>query len=98
MKYFTESMDADGVQSLEFYKSEIDEDLKQIELFEMKRDIGGEMWCDEVHEFVEKWDCGMSCKQYNPCNGKSGRCRNLKNGFITTGRKFILTKSGLKEI
>ena len=88
MKYFIESMDTDGVQSLEFYKSELDEDLKEMELFEMKRDIGGEMWCSEGFEFVEKGDCGKWCLSYEPCNGKSARCRNLKNGFIQTGRKF----------
>lgn len=99
MRYFTESTDTDGVQSLEFYKSEIDEDLKEIELFEMKRDIGGQMWCDEVWDFVEKgMDCGRFCKHYKPCNGKSGRCRYLKNGFVETGLKFILTKEGLEEI
>ena len=97
MKYFTESTDTDGVEALEFYKSELDEDLKEIELLEMKRDIGGEMWCDEVWDFVEKGDCGRWCDYYKPCNGKSGRCRNLKNGFIETGRKFILTKSGLRR-
>ena len=98
MKYYTESLDTDGVQTLEFFKSELDEDLKEIELFETKRDIGGPMWCDEQLEFIEKGDCGKWCNYYQPCNMKSGRCRNLKNGFITTGRKFILTKSGLKEI
>ena len=98
MKYFTESLDTDGVQTLEFYKSELDDDLKEIELLEMERDIGGEMWCDERFEFVEKGDCGKWCDHYQPCNGKSGRCRNLKNGFTMTGKKFILTKSGLTEI
>ena len=97
MKYFVESLDTDGVQTLKFYKSELDEDLKEIELFEMKRDIGGEMWCDEVFDFVEKGGCSKWCDHYKPCNGKSGRCRNLKNGFIQTGRRFLLTKNGLKE-
>ena len=99
MRYFTESMDTDGVQSLEVYKSELDDNLGKIELFEMKRDIGGQMWCDEVWDFVEKgMDCGRFCKHYKPCNGKSGRCRNLKNGFKVTGRKFLLTENGLREI
>lgn len=95
MRYFTESMDTDGVQSLDFFKSELDEE--RIELLEMKKDIGGRMWCDEEYFFVDKGDCNTWCKHYQPCNGKSGRCRNLKNGFIQTGKKFILTKSGLKE-
>ncbi len=98
MKYFVESMDADGVQTLAFYKNELDKDLKEIELLETKRDIGGEMWCEENERFVEKGDCDKWCPVYSPCNGKSGRCRSLKNGFIQTGRRFLLTEDGLKEI
>ena len=99
MKYFTESMDTDGVESLKFFKDELtDEGLEEMELLEMKRDIGGPMWCDEGFEFIEKGDCSKWCRDYEPCNGKSGRCRYLKNGFIQTGKKFILTKNGLKEV
>ena len=97
MRYFTESLDTDGVQSLEFYRSELADDLKEIELLEMKRDTGGEMWCEERFEFVEKGDCGRWCDYYNPCNRRNGRCRHLKNGFVQTGRKFILTKDGIRE-
>jgi|GEM_PF-3773026 len=59
-------------------------------LFEMKRDIGGEMWCDIEEDFVGNDGCFRGCDDYNPCNGKNGRCRSLKNGFIETGRKFVL--------
>lgn len=55
-------------------------------LSEMKRDIGGEMWCDIEKDFLG--ECYEGCGNYNPCNGKSGRCRSLKNGFVETGRKF----------
>ena len=99
MRYFTESMDTDGVESLDFFKDElIDDELEEMELLEMKRDIGGPMWCDEFFDFVVKGDCGKWCNYYEPCNGKSGRCRNLKNGFKQTGRKFLLTKDGLSEV
>jgi len=99
MKYFMESEDEDGVSTIDGYMDRIiDGEDEEIELFEMKRDIGGQMWCDEGFEFVEKGDCGKWCLSYKPCNGKSGRCRNLKNGFIRTGRKFFLTKNGLKKI
>ena len=63
-------------------------------LSEMKRDIGGEMWCSEWAYFVSD-DCGVECDDYKPCNGKNGRCRNLKNGFVETGRKFTLTDGRL---
>jgi len=103
MRYFMEDKDFDGegVCLLKDFKMMLDDDIKEMELLEMKRKYGGEMWCEENGEFVEKGDCGKfwcNQNQYNPCNGKSGRCRSLKNGFIETGKKFILTKSGLKEV
>ena len=101
MKYFVESMDTDGVESLQFYKDELIEDeLEEMELFEMKRDIGGPMWCEENEAFIEKGDCGYHCSEYNPSNYKrgSGRCRYLQNGFVETGKKFLLTKDGLMEV
>ena len=98
MKYFMASWDEDGVGSLDDYKDMImNGEEEEIELFEMKRDIGGEMWCEEDGVFIGLGDCGNNCSTYSPCNGKSGRCRNLKNGFVITGKKFILNKSGLKE-
>jgi len=70
---------------------------KEIILFEMKRDIGGPMFCRKMDCFVEKGDCGFTCFWYDPCNGKSGRCRCLKHGFIETGKKFKLTAKGLSN-
>lgn len=75
-----------------------EEEEERMELFEVKREYGGEMWCKRGERFIKKWDCGRTCEDYQPCNGKSGRCRNLENGFIKTGKKFILTKFGLEEI
>ena len=100
MKYFMESQDEDGVFTIDGYMDRIiDGEDEEIELFEMRRDIGGQMWCDEIWDFINKGeDCGIQCPQYSPCNGKSGRCRSLKNGFVKTGKKFILRKSGLKEV
>ena len=99
MKYFMASWDEDGVRSLDDYKDMIiNGEEEEIELFEMKRDIGGEMWCDADNGFISEGDCGQNCEYYEPCNGKNGRCRNLKNGFKRTGRKFLLTKDGLKGV
>lgn len=68
-------------------------------LEEEKRDIGGPMWCQESSDFVEPGYCGkMWCEEYSPCNGKSGRCKRLKNGFVGTGRLFRLTRDGLTEV
>jgi hypothetical protein len=98
MRYFMEK-DSEYTYDLNYFKDMIiEENIEKLELLEMKRDYGGEMWCDENQNFVEKGeDCGIQCPLYSPCNGKSGRCRSLKNGFVETGREFILTKFGLKE-
>ena len=101
MRYFIEKeCPDDGIFTLDAFKMMIGDDIEEIELLEMERDYGGEMWCEGKEDFVKKGDCdcGCFCQQYSPCNGKSGRCRSLKNGFIETGREFILTKNGLREI
>ena len=99
MRYFIEKeCPDDGVFTLNDFKMTIGDDIKEIELLEMKREYGGEMWCERREDFVESGFCGLGCQQYSPCNGKSGRCRSLKNGFIETGREFILTEFGLKEV
>ena len=98
MKYFMAD-DSEYVEVLDCFKEElIEDDLEEMELLEMKRDIGGEMYCGKNEVFIEKGDCGRFCSMYSPCNGKNGRCRNLENGFRITGKKFLLTKNGLKEV
>ena len=66
-------------------------------LLEMKRDIGGEMFCREFMEFIDD-ECGNDCEFYNPCNGKSGRCRKLVNGFVETGKKFVLNQNHIEQM
>ncbi len=99
MKYYYSNEGCDYVCILdEFKEIMLEGDEEEIELEEMKRDYGGEMYCGNNERFIERGDCGRHCPMYEPRNGKSGRCRNLENGFIGTGKKFILNKSGLKEI
>ena len=99
MKYYI-AEDGEYVLTLNYLKEElIEDDLEEMVLLEMERDIGGKMWCRSKEDSVEKGvDCGRFCKHYSPCNGKSGRCRDLENAFRITGKKFMLTKDGLKEI
>lgn len=93
----------EGVYELGVYKLKdiIEAHIKnkdiEVIVYEMKKDYGGEMWCSKERWFVEKWRgiCGMECQYYLPCNGVSGRCRHLKNGFIPTGRKYKLLNGKL---
>lgn len=43
-------------------------------------------------------ECGLICSDYSPCNGRSGRCRHLMNGFDDTGRYYVLISGSLTEI
>jgi hypothetical protein len=99
MKYYYSGEYCDYICDLEGFKIILkEEDLEEILLEEMKRDIGGEMYCKNHEIFVEKGDCGIWCSMYSPCNGVSGRCRNLENGFVGSGKKFILGKNGLTKV
>ena len=53
----------------------------------------GDMWCAVESEFVES-GCSQGCEAYNPCNGKSGRCRFMKNSLVGTGEKFEVLPDG----
>lgn len=91
--------DGEMVHTLDYFEDMIDENLKEITLYEMRRDYGsGQMWCEESNFMVEDDDCGYDCPLYNPCNYIKGRCRRLANCFVETGKKFILTKDGLMEV
>ncbi|MCL4538220.1 MAG: hypothetical protein M1378_01230 [Bacteroidetes bacterium] len=95
--------------TLDFFKdritdTEADDHAESFVLEEMMPDIGsGIYWCSKQQDFVDntKESCGkFNCNDYSPCNGKSGRCRHLKNGLTGTGRVFLLeqTEGGEKFI
>lgn len=77
----------------------MDKERDQIELLELKRKFGTEFkWCTAGHgEFYDN-DCGKDCKEYEPRNKKSGRCRFSDSCLVKTGEKFLLTKDGLKRV
>lgn len=67
------------------------------EIYQMKRNLGGEMWCVKHGYCIEKGDCGKVCDEYKPRNMKNGRCYYLDNTFTQTGKKFLVTETGLEE-
>lgn len=98
VKYYSEKDNEGCVWPLSEYQDRILNGESEIILLEMKRGIGGEMFCKEEFDFVGYYDCGSWCPSYAPCNGVSGRCRFLVNGFTGTGRKFKLTAKKLEVI
>jgi hypothetical protein len=65
-------------------------------LEEWKPEFGTEQfWCQEHGEAFEssKGVCGsFDCPQYEPRNGKSGRCRWHSNVFNKTGKTIVIEK------
>lgn len=91
-KYFRSPYDEEYVRTIEMIYDECD-GIDDIVIEEMERDYGGPMWCSVELLFVDN-DCGRDCPKYEPCNGKSGKCRHLVNGFKPTGREFRLDIDG----
>jgi len=48
----------------------------------------GSPWCSENLEIDP--ECSRECNDYNPCNGKSGKCRKLKKTLKENGKKFVI--------
>ena len=86
------------VHPLEYWQEDVNDGCGDMVVEEMRRDYGGEMWCTYWADFiVDKGSCGkLVCKQYRPCNGKNGRCRELTWGYVGTGNKIILTPEFLE--
>jgi len=100
--YFADEIESEFCYSLEYHKRTLErEGLEKIKLTEaIILQDKSVFYCSafgSVGEIAES-DCGSSCKEYNPRNGKSGRCRYSKSCYEHGVRKFVLTESGLNEI
>jgi hypothetical protein len=91
------------VYDLEHFKDILnDSDEEEIVLDVMQREINGDaMWCKKEGEFVVRGEdnCGKrNCNKYEPCNGKSGKCRHLTWCYIPSGKQVIIkrNKEGIK--
>jgi len=96
MKYYS-GYGYDEVYPLSWWHEIAYDNQEEIILEEQKRDIGsGVMWCKLDGDFVDSGDgvCGKDCLDYRPCNGKSGRCRELEYTFIGTDRFVKITPHG----
>ncbi len=101
--YFEKGAEEEGCGGIDYYKDQINPGgYDEIRLLGAKRcRYSDYMWCAVEGECIECGNdvCGkFECKDYNPCNGKSGRCRYLKNCYEPDGTEYLLTKDGLKEV
>jgi len=93
--------DGEYCHPLSEYEQRIEDGEESIGLMLAKKSVGsGFMWCKREGEIVEQGDgqCGkFECKNYNPCNRKSGRCRHLIHPYEQTGKELVLTKDGFSN-
>jgi len=70
--------DGETAYDIDHWQNEAFDAQNDITIELQKTDIGsGNMWCTAESEFVER-GCSEGCGAYDPCNGKSGRCRRMK--------------------
>jgi len=84
--------------TLDYYIEQIKKTGKQIELEEAKREYGSDFFYCKEFKLVglkSESECGSLCPKYDPRNKRSGRCRFNQNTFEGTGKKYVLTETGL---
>jgi hypothetical protein len=84
--------------SLSWWKDEASDTGSPVDIELQKTEKNSEsMWCLTHGEFIERGEnqCGKrQCPTYEPCNGKSGRCKFLKNTLIGTGKFYTVLPNG----
>lgn len=91
-KYF-KSIDSEFANEIDYWKDYMETNgLKELELFEAERDTGsGYFFCKHHFEVgTVNESCGKQCKQYEPNNGKNGRCKHYGYCYTPTDKKIIL--------
>jgi hypothetical protein len=94
MKYYSDG--GEIIYDLNYWIEQAWDTQKPVIVEGQKREKGGEMmWCSSEHDFcISSEQCGKQCPDYSPCNGKSGRCTELKACFIGTGIMYRITEKG----
>jgi hypothetical protein len=78
-EYFLSDMKDNGIPEMEVFEAEVDKSLHHF-------------WCKAIDTVCSKDDdvkCGKDCEDYDPCNGKSGKCK-FKTYCYTHGEKVTL--------
>jgi hypothetical protein len=96
------------VHELDHYEDELYElmseeenviDFIELEEMELMKGKFDQRWCTYYVCPISNGDCGKSqCGEYEPSNGRRGKCRYKTFAYECTGKKFVLSKDGLKEI
>lgn len=96
MKLYFAARDSEICYPLQYHiETARDNDLNEIELFEANHvKIESYGFCRAFDAVIEKGDCGKSCPNYTPRNGRFGVCKFRSNNFYEPGKsvKFIVNQ------
>ena len=93
MKYFYDEHEPFCVDLDEIRERMMDDGLTEKEVYKAERSVGeGFFWCSKYGEAGESSDsgCGEGCKDYEPRNGKNGRCKHSGHCY-NYGDKILIT-------
>ena len=101
MKKYFNVEDDEFCYPLDYFIDNLEPDQKEIVLYEAKMDVGEPyFFCTQsgcVGEVGES--CGKDCEDYEPRNGKSGRCKYSKNCYSPVKKVLVKIKeNGKTEI
>jgi hypothetical protein len=88
--------DEDVCYQLDHWKDYMaDNELKEVELFEAKRETGtGYFYCKEFGEVGSVNEgCVKFCEKYKPNNGKNGRCKHYGYCYEALTDKVIVLRA-----
>ena len=90
-KLYFESADSEMCYPLEYFRNKYKDEMNY-ELYEAVKDkLDSDIfWCYEFAEFGETGTCGKVCPRYEPCNGKSGKCKHYSKIGYVHGEKITI--------
>jgi len=92
-KMYFRNEDSEFCHQIDYFQSDMEENgLTEMEVFVAVPDKDKHhFWCSAVDEVCLTEDnlCGKQCEDYDPCNGKSGKCQ-FKTHCFTHGKKVII--------
>lgn len=93
MKFYFATLDSEIAYPLQYHiETARDNGLDEVELFEAEPyKISGSGFCIAFEAVIEKGDCGKSCPDYSPRNGKFGVCKFRSNKLYEPGKSVKFT-------
>jgi len=93
-KYYFDGKNAEGCYPLKYFLDYMKENgIQEMKVIEAKIEYGTDHFYCSRHDFCGEtgMDCGTQCTEYEPRNGKNGRCRFHRNTYEHTEKTIIIT-------